>query len=180
MTRKDLDVIFQNAVKHRSTHGCGGYPYEYGDILSTVVTAVSASQVLEVGTGLGYTAACMVYGNPTVKIDTIDRDASHIDTAIGFWKKLGFENNITVYNEKAEAVLPQLNSQYDLIFFDAYVPQKKFFIQFERLLKKDGILFTANLFLRDSSGGTYLRKLKDESKWRTGVFADTAIAVKLF
>lgn len=60
-----------------------------------------------------------------------------------------------------------------------YVPQMKLLLQFERLLKARRLLITANLFLRDSKGGTYLKSLKNEKKWVTGVFADTAISTKL-
>ena len=69
--------------------------------------------------------------------------------------------------------------KYDFIFFDAYTPQMKMLLEFERLLKSGGVLVTANLFLRDPMGGKYLEKLNDENEWITGVFADTAISTKV-
>jgi hypothetical protein len=53
-------------------------------------------------------------------------------------------------------------------------------LHFEKLLRKGGLLISANLFLKDAQGGRYVRHLMQEKKWTTGVFEDTAISVKRF
>ena len=95
------------------------------------------------------------------------------------WQELGVSDRITGYLEKAEVILPTLSGPYDLIFFDGHVPSLKFLIEFERLLKKDGLLVTANMFLRDATGGKYMRALGNHKKWQVGTFADTTVALKL-
>lgn len=175
-----LQLIFEKSSEHRLDHQCGGYPYEHGDVLSALVAATKSKRVLEFGTGLGYTAACLALGNNGhVYVDTIDQDQSHIDIALDNWRSLDLEKYITAHHGKAEAILPDLSDSYDLIFFDGYAPSLKFLVHFERLLKQNGTLVTANLFVKDPKGGKYVRALKNNQKWKSGFFADTAISVKL-
>lgn len=178
MDKKKLQTYYQETVMHQKEHKCTGVPYAYGDMLATLIAAVNALQVLEIGTGLGYATACLMVGNRVVHINTIDKDADHMLLAEKKWRELGVFGKITPYIGKAEDILPEMHDTFDVIFFDANVPQKKFITQFDRLLRKGGLLLTTNLFLRDEKGGKYLLELQDEKKWRTAVFADTAVSVK--
>lgn len=176
-----LHLLFDNSLKHRAEHQCGSYPYEHADVLSVLITATQAKKVLELGTGLGYSAAVMASANREVHIDTIDKDSTHADFARRNWEELKVQSQITLYMDKAEEVLSTLQDKsYDIIFFDGYVPSMKFLLKFEKLLKKGGILITANMFLRDENGGKHMRALQKRYRWQTAVFADTTIAVKLF
>lgn len=175
-----LQNVFDHALIHRKEHECGGYPYEYGKVLTALVAATKAKNILEFGTGLGYTTICLALGNPDAHIDTIDRDTIHLDIARNNFSKFKVEDQISVHFGKAEAIIPEFNQVYDLIFFDGYAPSLKFLIHYDRLLKVGGTLVTANLFVKDPKGGKYLRALNRGGKWQTGVFADTAISVKKY
>ncbi len=175
-----LDELFNKSAIHRTEHECGAYPYESADLLSMLVNISKSKRILELGTGLGYTAAFMTLNNEDVHIDTIDRDEEHMELACKNWQEMGVSDKITAYLDKAETILPELTGPYDLIFFDGHTPSMKFLIQFERLLKKGGLLVTANMFIRDKTGGKYMRALQRHKKWQIGVFADTAVALKLF
>lgn len=180
MLQQTLFDFFKVAQQHRKEHGCAAVPYENGDTLTAFVAATSSKKILEVGTGIGYSAFCLAEGHKDAVIDTIDKDIKHLSIAKDMWEELGVLSRIHALEGKAEGILPNLQPGYDMIFYDGYVPQNKIYNQFEKLLKKGGVLVTANLFLNDSLGGNYLRKLKNERKWTTGVFADTAVSVKLF
>jgi len=185
MTQKSLQELFQKTADHKITHACGGHPYEYGSVLTALIAATGAQSILEVGTALGYSTICLAEGNPHALIDTIDQDAEHLDMAQKNWQDFQIDKQITAFPDKAEAVLRTLKKSYDFIFFDAYAPQIFMLDHFERLLQKNGVLVTANLYLKDPNGGKYVRRLKNEMKtpfvalWSTGFFADTAISVKL-
>ncbi len=174
-----IEELFDITAAHQKEHDCGGHPYQYGDVLTTLITALQPVRVLEVGTALGYTAACIARGSQGVFVETIDQDATHLEQARKYWNELHYSQQIEDYEGKAEEILPQLSDEYDLIFFDGYTPQLKFLPYFAKLLRKNGVLVTANLFLSDSKGGRYLTLLQDKEKWQTGVFADTALSVKL-
>lgn len=178
MEQDILKTIFESALAHRAEHLCGGYPYEHGDVLSVLAASTKSTRILEFGTGLGYTAACLAVDNTEAIIDTIDQDDTHIAMATQNWQMLGIQSQITPYHGKAEAILPDLSPEYDLIFFDGYAPSLKFLVHFERLLKPGGLLVTANLFVKDPKGGKYMRALKNTKKWHSGFFADTAISIK--
>lgn len=180
MTNTTLENIFEQSLSHRKEHECGGYPYEHADMLSLLIKLTNSKSILEFGTALGYTSAVMASTQKDVHIDTLDQDEDHLKIAKKNWEELGLSSQITSYLGKAEASLPGLPGPYDLIFFDGHTPSMKFLTQFERLLKKGGLLVTANMFLRDKTGGKYMRALQRHKKWQVGVFADTAIALKLF
>ena len=177
---KPLATYFIEASEHKIAHQCGGVPYGNGDMLQLLTTLTQPKKILELGTGTGYSTACFVLAQNNVLIDTIDQDQEHIDIAKRHWLELGVAKSITTYCDKAEAILPELDGIYDIIFFDGYDPSLKFLLHFEKLLRKGGLLISANLFLKDAQGGRYVRHLMEEKKWITGVFEDTAISVKRF
>ena len=177
MTDKQKNTYFKESLYHKNQHLCGTYPYEQVSSLAKTAVSIRATRILELGTGIGYATACLATALPQGQIDTIDQDKTHLSIAQKWWETLGVYN-ITSLEGKGEDILPTLSPEYDLIFFDGYVPQVKFLTQFDRLLRKGGILVTANLFLRDENGGKYLTQLKNTTKWKTEIFADTAISLK--
>ncbi|MBP6882441.1 MAG: class I SAM-dependent methyltransferase [Candidatus Levybacteria bacterium] len=174
-----LSSYYSFALEHKKNHRCGGVPYDYGDVLKILTKAVRPVRILELGTGVGYSTACFAEADKKVKIDTIDQDGEHLAIAQSKWVELGIEKSITTFCDKAEAILPELHDQYDMIFFDGYDPSLKFLLHFERLLKNTGLLITANLYLKDETGGRYMRHITDERRWSTSVFEDTAISIKM-
>lgn len=178
-----LKNLHEKALLHREIHDCGAVPFQKGELL--IELASKAGRILEIGTGFGFSTACLALENKNAVVETIDKDAIHIMFARENCEKLGLKDRVIFYQAKAEDVFPLLkDGVYDLIFYDGHVPQRKFVNQFERLLKKGGTALTANLFLSDSSGGKYLKNLKNMSntkfkKWATKVIEDNAISIKL-
>lgn len=175
-----LSQLFDDILVHRAEHGCGAYPYEQSEMLPLICKKYHAKRILELGTGLGYSSLCLLLGDNEVAIDTIDQDDTHIALAKENWKRFGVSERITSYYGKAEDMLHEVTGPYDAIFFDGYVPSMKFLMQFENLLKKGGVLITANLYLRDITGGKYVRALKKEYRWQTLITGETAVSEKLF
>jgi spermidine synthase len=69
---------------------------------------------------------------------------------------------------------------YNIIFFDGFAPTLEFLKEYERILKKDGILISANSHLSLSKTREYFEKLEDENKWKKLTsFGDTIIYQKL-
>jgi predicted O-methyltransferase YrrM len=68
--------------EHRKSHGagCSVYPTSSGPLLSVLVAAVAAERILELGSGLGYSALCLAHGSGGV-VETIERDAEHLALA---------------------------------------------------------------------------------------------------
>lgn len=173
-----LKKLYQSALLHREIHDCGAVPYQNGNLLVELASKPGVKRILEIGTGVGFSTACLAMGNKNAIVETVDKDAIHIMFAKENIEKLALSDKVTFYQSKVEDVFPTLKEGYDLIFCDGHVPQRKFAPQFERLLKKGGIAITANLFLSVPSGGKYLKSMQSD-KWNTKVIGDTAISIKI-
>jgi predicted O-methyltransferase YrrM len=135
--------------EHRESHGagCSVYPTSSGPLLSVLAAAVAAERILEVGSGLGYSALCLARGSRGV-VETIERDTEHTALAERTILREGYGDRIRVLRGWAADVLPGLDGPYDLIFSDGdpeELPQD--LDHFLRLLRPGGLLLSANLFL---------------------------------
>lgn len=120
-------------------------------------------KVLDICYGIGYNSknALSFYKNCDIKIDAIEIDEKLIKMSfeLDFYMKEINEflrgekklNNceINFFIDDARKVVQKLNEPYDVIFLDAFAPNKQpvlwsveFFRELKRLLKPDGILTT--------------------------------------
>lgn len=171
------DDYFQFALEHRSRHGCGGYPFKDGRLLTVLCKATKAHSVLEVGTAVGYSAACLASASPEVVIDTIEMDAEHVRVAgveLAKWKLL---SQVNILHGTSDKVLPTLRPAYDLVFFDGFEPSVNDLRHFDRLIAEDGLLVSTNLSWTNTAQG-YLALL-DSLGFVTHSLGDTALSVRL-
>jgi predicted O-methyltransferase YrrM len=134
---------------HREQHGrgCTVYPTSSGPLLSVLAAGVQAKRILEVGCGLGYSALCLTAGSGAF-VETIERDVDHAGLAELEIAEAGYSDHIRVLRGTAADLLPKLDGQYDLIFSDADPPEMPIALDhYLRLLRPDGLLVSANLFL---------------------------------
>jgi caffeoyl-CoA O-methyltransferase len=94
---------------------------ETGRLLSTIVHAMQANRILEIGTAYGYSTLWMAMAQPSIgKIWTIEPDREMTDVAQGYFKRAGEDDYIEIFNSPALEWLE--NFQYrnlDLVFIDA-------------------------------------------------------------
>jgi predicted O-methyltransferase YrrM len=135
--------------EHRESHGagCSVYPTSSGPLLSVLAAAVGAERILEVGSGLGYSALCLAHASGGV-VETIERDAEHVALAEETVTREGFGGRIRILRGRDADVLPGLEEPYDLIFSDGDPQEMPVDLEhFLRLLRPGGLLVSANLFL---------------------------------
>lgn len=173
------DVLFaellETSQRHRDEHDCGAYPYDKGSLLATITAAVAPSRIVEVGTGIGYTAVCMASAAPDCRVDTIDADQIHVDLATTHFEQYGVAARATAHGGQADDVLPECTAAgYDLAFFDGYAPTLSILTNIERVLRPGGTFVCANLTL-GADGDAFLG---NTAAWHTHSFGETAIAVK--
>jgi len=106
-----------------------------------------ARRFLEVGCGLGYTAALMASaGGPRSHVDTIEDDPLHADLAERAFARKGLSSRIRVHRGTGRSVLPTLRGPYDVIFLDSDWREYPRYIQhLIRLTRKGSVILTANL-----------------------------------
>lgn len=165
---------------HRARHGCGGYPYSNGPLLSVLAGAARVRRILELGTALGYTAISLAHGAPEARVDTIEGDAEHVRLAREQIAANGMADRVTVHHGDFAKVLPGFEAGYDLAFFDGFTPSPLLMETVRGLLRPGGVLITANL----SHGGT-ANAVRDDlfggTHWLSAFSTDdreTAISIK--
>ena len=166
---------------HRAGHkGCGAYPYQNGPLLGALAAAANARRILELGTGLGYSALWFARGAPDAVVDTIERDGDHVHLAREQVDANGMTGHIVVHWGEFAQVLRRLDPGYDIAFVDGSTPARAILKDLRRLLRARGLLISANL----NHGGSeaYLAALNEGKAWLTGFIDkehETALSIKL-
>ena len=177
--------IYERSVAHRKQHGesqCDVYPSTAIHSLWPLLAAiVGAERFLEVGCGLGYTAALMAEaGGKSARVDTIEKSAIHAALAAEEISNAGLEDRVRILRGQATEVLEDLSGPYDVIFVDAdWQDYPKWLPHFARLTRKGGILVSDNLFPlfedwaqylpHKESIREYLKALVDDGRFETHI-----------
>ena len=100
---------------------------------------IEARRFLEVGCGLGYTAALMAdAGGPDAQVDTIEIDPLHADIAERELSRKGLGDRVRVLTGDARDILPRLTEPYDVGFADG---EGDVTDQLTRLTRPGGVVF---------------------------------------
>ena len=120
--------LYQATHAHRIEHNgglesgqCSAWPSPpyRATMWPQVAETTNARRFLEIGCGLGYTAALMAHaGGPECKVDTIEMDPSHADLTERALSRKGVADRVRVLRGDAKDVLPALTEPYDVIFAD--------------------------------------------------------------
>ncbi len=92
-----------------------------GRLLSTLVHAMQANRILEIGTAYGYSTLWMALALPPAgRIWTIDPDRERTAIALDFLGRAGKADAVEVINQPALDVLPTFPQRnLDIVFIDA-------------------------------------------------------------
>jgi predicted O-methyltransferase YrrM len=132
-----------------------------------LTAAVGARRVLEVGTGLGYSALCLASGGGVV--ETIERDPLHAELARANLAARGVRASVEV--GAAPDLLRSLEGSYDLAFCDADpAGYADLLDEFLRLLRPGGLLVSANVFLAQFADD--IRGLEELARYRELILDD--------
>lgn len=139
--------IYDEISKIRKYAEENNVPIMLDDGLNFLISYIiknNVSNILEVGTAIGYSSIMMALSSPKVKITSIERDEKRYLEALKNIKKFNLEDRITlIYND---ALSVNLSDEFDLIFIDAAKAQNiKFFEKFSPNLKVGGTIVTDNL-----------------------------------
>lgn len=121
-----------------------------GRLLSTLVTAMQANRILEVGTGYGYATLWMALAQPPVgKIWTIEPDTHRSAVALEYFRRAGEDDYIEILNTPARLLLenfPQRN--LDIVFIDANAGDYESYVHLViHMLKLSGLVIVGNCLI---------------------------------
>lgn len=119
-----------------------------GRLLSTLVHAMQANRILELGTAYGYSTLWMALALPPAgRIWTVDPDTERTAIAEDFLRRAGKRESVDILNQPALDVLdnfPQRN--LDIVFIDAIKTEYEAYLKLAiPLLKRSGLVIVDNL-----------------------------------
>lgn len=148
-TPPSSDILLE--IEHKIASEIEHWPIikpEVADFMKVLLSLIKPSNILEIGTAVGYSSLLMSeLLDKDGHITTIERFPYMFNIAKENIKKANLEKTITLLEGDASDILPSLNSNtYDLIFMDCAKGQYiNFLPECMRLLKPNGLLITDNV-----------------------------------
>lgn len=110
------------------------------------IKANNITNVLEIGSAIGYSTILMASSTQDVKVTTIERDENRYMECLKNVKKAGLDKKINVVYQDALELNLSEDLRYDLIFIDAAKGQyTKFFEKYKNFLNPNGTIITDNI-----------------------------------
>jgi len=143
--------LYEASNTHREAHGkgCEVYPSSpsQAPLWSLLAALTGGRRFLEIGCGLGYTAALMASeGGPRCRVDTIESDPMHTDLARRGLARKRLRGRVRVLQGAALDVLPTLTKPYDVVFLDGdWREYPRYLPHLTRLTRRGSVIVTANI-----------------------------------
>jgi predicted O-methyltransferase YrrM len=121
---------------------------ETGRLLSTLVHAMQANRILEIGTAYGYSTLWMALAQPPVgTIWTIDPDVTRTDVALDYFRRAGEDDNIAIMNSPALEIMPMFQQRnLDIVFLDANKAEYHEYLDLAiPMLKRSGLVIVDDM-----------------------------------
>ncbi len=132
-----------------------------GRFLELIARIKSPRRILEIGSGVGYSALWFMKGmGQRGKLETIEVDrqvASELQEAI---QKTGLQRRIKVHHGAALEILRKLKGPYDVVFIDADKDEYPQYLKYAIKLTSPGSIILADNLLW--GGATFLRGVQRE------------------
>lgn len=123
-----------------------------GNYLAGLVKMSQASQILEVGTAIGYSTLWLAKGleSREGKISTIDLNVDRATRAKEYFKRAGVQDKIQVHMGDARKILPEFKPcEFDFAFVDAAKGEYLDYLELVLpLLRPGGVLVVDNVLFR--------------------------------
>ncbi len=123
---------------------------ETARLLSTIVHAMQASRILEIGTGYGYSTLWMAFAQPRMgKIWTIEPDAHRSDVALSYFRQAGEDDYIEIFNTPALELLENFpHRNLDIVFIDSDTTEYRTYLDLVvPMLKLSGLVIVDDCLL---------------------------------
>jgi predicted O-methyltransferase YrrM len=149
--------VRDDSEQHRQAHGlvCGVYPSNplTMRLVSTLVRAVAAKRIVEIGCGLGYSALNLAAAaGPGSRVDTIDRFSEHVSLARQYATEAGLADRLNVIQGDGTDVLANLSGPYDLAHDDAwFAAEPQYLESMIDLVRQGGLIVISNWFLLEDA-----------------------------
>ena len=119
----------------------------HGRLLRILTESTKAKNVVEIGTGNGYSALWLCLGLKTTggKLVTHEIDHEQVLLAKANFKRAGVENLVTVVEGDAHRTVAQLKEPIDILFMDAEGGNLDYLHQLLPLVRPGGLILADNM-----------------------------------
>lgn len=122
------------------------------DFIMQLIRMNKPSEILEIGTGIGYSALRMLEASPESTITTIEKDEKRYNQAKANLKKYDNRKKVTLVQGDALSIMTNMvehEGKFDCIFIDAAKGQyEKYFDLADSLLINNGFIIADNVLFR--------------------------------
>jgi predicted O-methyltransferase YrrM len=122
-----------------------------GAALAAIAASTGASNIIEIGTGLGVSGLWLLSGAPGADLTSIDSEIDHQLLAKAAFGVAGIPaNRVRLIAGRALDVLPRMNeSSYDIVFIDADVQSVIEYVEHAlRMVRTGGVVLVAHALWR--------------------------------
>lgn len=133
---------------------------ETAAFLKQIVRLKKPRKILEIGTSIGYSGMIMLK-NSDAELCTVEMDEKCVETAKGFFSRVGLNDRVRVFVGDACEIVPLIGGEYDFIFLDG--PKTRypvFYPYLKRLLTVGGVLLADNVLFNGMVDGSGERNPK--------------------
>ncbi|MCH4824079.1 O-methyltransferase [Gramella lutea] len=133
-----------------------------GRVLSMLSKLKSPETILEIGTYTGYSALCLAEGlTKNGKLHTIDVNEELFDFQKKYFDLSDYSSQIEQYLGDATEIIPEIDSNFDLVFIDADKPNyPKYFELIIEKMNSGGIILSDNVLW----SGKVIEKIKKDDE----------------
>ncbi len=147
MENKEINDILSGAYAQARADFIPVCSHFCRNLLCDLARQTDPERILEIGTAVGYSAACMALAC-RARVDTADIDGERLARAQKLWRRLGTEERISAFCGDVRLILPQImaGKKYGLVFLDG--PKSACGELFEAILphlEKGGIIVTDDI-----------------------------------
>ncbi|WP_156112629.1 O-methyltransferase [Halobacillus sp. BBL2006] len=121
------------------------------DFLMQLIRMHQPSNILEVGTAIGYSAIRMLEASENSHIVTIERDSKRYEEAVSNVKQFGVEDRIKILHGDALELETEVADEgpFDLLFIDAAKGKyEEFFHLYAPMLTERGVIISDNVLFK--------------------------------
>ncbi|MCD8205925.1 MAG: O-methyltransferase [Clostridia bacterium] len=112
------------------------------------ILSSGAENVLEIGCGVGISAAAILDAAPKVKVTTIEKDADFLKEAGENFAALGLKDRVRLLEGDAGEILKGILGPFDFVFLDGpKVQYLRYLPDIKRLLPAGGVLFADDVLM---------------------------------
>ena len=142
----DRDPVLKEMESYANKHHVSIVDPEVGQLLSLLVSMQKPTNILEIGTAIGYSTICMARSldNNDSKITTIELLPQRVLKARENFEKAGVSEKIEIITGDVKEEIYNLKDTYDFVFLDAAKGQYPLFLELASKLTKPGTLIVAD------------------------------------